>query len=413
MEPTLRPWEALTVSLPKPEQHDYGYVRGQRAVGCTREELLAVCARAPWSEIRYVWTPETEELVPPDQVPFLFPALERRTMNGGTVTLAVGGVFVLVAVAVIVASGFNQTALMIMLLMLGVPGFLCVVYGLVQILGNRRARRSWRKGEADRRYAIWLNSQRTTHTPAITACIVVVAVAQTASVLRGHSSIEAAGLVVSSVFQGQYWRLLTCTLLHGNVFHLWMNLTGLLSLGRLTEVFTARPFVSIVFLASALCGSIFSLFLPPDSTSIGASGGLMGLFGFLAVAAFRRREVFPAGFLRSIVWNIILIAGVGLAAFMFIDNGAHLGGLLCGIGLGVRLIKRGHRTFRMETGRAIHWVGLISLLVIGTGGAVAIAAIFDFTQLAAGAVILALLASVYAIARRGLFGIMKLETGDL
>ena len=60
--------------------------------------------------------------------------------------------------------------------------------------------------------------------------------------------------------------------LHANFMHIWMNGQALIGLGRMIESLTYRAYLTIVFLPSAVCGSIFSLLLMPNSTSVGASG---------------------------------------------------------------------------------------------------------------------------------------------
>src|SRR5688572_11834242 len=116
------------------------------------------------------------------------------------------------------------------------------------------------------------------YTAVVLACLIVVAGLQ---LIAGEKeSIQAAGLVKSAVRDGEVWRLFTCATLHANFLHIWMNGQALIGLGRMIESLTNRAYLAIVFLPSALCGSIFSLLLMPNSTSVGASGGLMGLVGF-------------------------------------------------------------------------------------------------------------------------------------
>jgi membrane associated rhomboid family serine protease len=65
------------------------------------------------------------------------------------------------------------------------------------------------------------------------------------------------------------------------------------------EFVASRYHLCLIFLLSALCGSFFSLFLLPNTTSAGASGGLMGLVGFLAMMGYRRKEKLPRGFFKQ------------------------------------------------------------------------------------------------------------------
>lgn len=200
------------------------------------------------------------------------------------------------------------------------------------------------------------------YTKAVLACLIVVAVLQ---LIEGdEESIQSAGLVKSAVWEGEAWRLLTCATLHVNFVHIWMNGQALLGLGRLTEALTDSAYLAIVFLPSAVCGSVFSLLLMPQSTSVGASGGLMGLVGFLAVLGYRRKEILPPGFFKSILLNICLIGVIGLVGFAIIDNAAHLGGLLAGVACGVAFIRRADGVSLKGVGKLVRGLGLASLLAI-------------------------------------------------
>jgi membrane associated rhomboid family serine protease len=199
-------------------------------------------------------------------------------------------------------------------------------------------------------------------TKAVLACLIVVAVLQL--IVGDKDSIQAAGLVKSAVWEGEIWRLFTCATLHVNFMHIWMNGQALIGLGRMIESLTHWAYLAIVFLPSALCGSIFSLLLMPNTTSVGASGGLMGLVGFLAVLGYRRKEILPSGFFKSILINICFIGVIGLVGFAVIDNAAHLGGLLAGVACGGILIKKDANVNLANVSRLVEGLGLASLLAI-------------------------------------------------
>jgi membrane associated rhomboid family serine protease len=196
----------------------------------------------------------------------------------------------------------------------------------------------------------------------ILACLIAVGICQ--PVFESKESIEAAGLVKGAVRQGEWWRLLTCATLHVNFMHIWMNGSALLGLGRLMESVASRYHLCLIFLLSALCGSLFSLLLLPNTNSAGASGGLMGLIGFLAVLGYRRRENLPRRFFKSIVISICFVAVIGLVGFAIIDNAAHVGGLIAGGICGVVMIKRDGQTIPIETSAAVKVFGAASLLAI-------------------------------------------------
>ncbi|MCL2611549.1 MAG: rhomboid family intramembrane serine protease, partial [Defluviitaleaceae bacterium] len=78
--------------------------------------------------------------------------------------------------------------------------------------------------------------------------------------------------------EGEVFRLLTATFLHGGIFHLGANMPLLYAFGkRIESLFGATTF-AIIYTASGLSGSIFSLFLS-NSIAVGASGAISGLLG--------------------------------------------------------------------------------------------------------------------------------------
>lgn len=153
-------------------------------------------------------------------------------------------------------------------------------------------------------------------------------------------AMEAAASLVKPVTldKGEYWRLLTYSVMHAGVIHIFFNSYATFVLGSLIESISNRAHVALVFILSAICGGVFSCFFMPEGSSVGASGGIMGMIGFLAVYGYKRKRQLPSDFLRSMVVNIILIAGIGIIGYGKIDNAAHFGGLLMGIIYGLLLI---------------------------------------------------------------------------
>src|SRR5579862_1135532 len=96
-------------------------------------------------------------------------------------------------------------------------------------------------------------------------------------------SIALAGLVKPAVKSGhQWWRLLTATYLHGSLWHFWGNMAALRGLGGTIESYDRRLRMPLVYLISALGGSVVTTIVL-SKTSVGASGGIMGLCGYLLV----------------------------------------------------------------------------------------------------------------------------------
>ena len=139
-----------------------------------------------------------------------------------------------------------------------------------------------------------------------------------------------AGFDKQAFLKGEYWRILTGDVIHSGVLHVGMNSYALYSFGRLIELLSNRAHVAIVFLLSAIGGSILSLIFLPDVPSVGASGGIVGLLSYLAVYAFRRRKFISPEFRKSLLVNIGFILIFGLVLFNKIDNYGHVGGLVTG-----------------------------------------------------------------------------------
>jgi membrane associated rhomboid family serine protease len=149
-------------------------------------------------------------------------------------------------------------------------------------------------------------------------------------------SILIAGFVKQAfLFDSQYWRILTGAVIHGSFLHVFMNGYAMYSFGKLVELLANRAHLAIVFLLSAIGGGLLSLFFLPEGISVGASGGIIGLIGYLVVYAFRRRQFISAEFRKSLLVNIGFILVFGFVLFGIIDNYGHIGGLVTGITYGL------------------------------------------------------------------------------
>jgi membrane associated rhomboid family serine protease len=128
----------------------------------------------------------------------------------------------------------------------------------------------------------------------------------------------------------EFWRWLTGAALHGGLLHYLMNSYAFYSFGSTFEILTSRFHVPVVFLLSAIGGSALSLIANPDGISVGASGGIIGLVGYLAVYSFKRRQFITGEFRRGMIFNIGFILFYGFVLAGTVDNFAHIGGLVTG-----------------------------------------------------------------------------------
>ena len=200
----------------------------------------------------------------------------------------------------------------------------------------------------------------TYYTVILIAAIGAVAAAQFATGL--DASILAAGFVKPAFIKGhEYWRILTGATTHGSVLHVVMNCYAFYSFGKIFEMLSNRAHLAIVFLLSAIGGGILSLIFQPDGVSVGASGGIVGLIGYLAVYAFRRRQFISPEFRKSLLINIGFILVYGLVLYQIIDNFGHIGGLITGAVYGFLQIPTDAHIDPREASPAVNSMGLAAL----------------------------------------------------
>lgn len=138
------------------------------------------------------------------------------------------------------------------------------------------------------------------------------------------------GAKVNPLIQrGEYYRLLTCTFLHGGIIHLGLNMYALYTLGPTIENIYGRWRYILVYIISGIASSILS-YLLSDSISIGASGAIFGLLGAYLIIAFKLKHQVGKNFVSNIISVIFvnLIIGFSVAN---VDNFGHIGGLIGGI----------------------------------------------------------------------------------
>lgn len=129
-----------------------------------------------------------------------------------------------------------------------------------------------------------------------------------------------------AVAGGQYYRLITAAFLHGGLLHLALNMFAIVVVGREIEAALGRVRFLVLYLASALGGSVcFYLFGSPEALALGASTATFGLFGALFVLA-RARQIDTGQIVMLIAFNLFLGAVVP-----GIDNLGHVGGLVTGV----------------------------------------------------------------------------------
>jgi len=168
---------------------------------------------------------------------------------------------------------------------------------------------------------------------------VIVSVAAWSS-SRGFDVYGALELDKQAVAHGEYWRLFTVTLVHAppdfGYLHLFFNMYALYISGPLVERLYGRAWFAIFYLLCAAGGSVGSFVFGGDVPSVGASGAIFGLFGVILAATRIHHPVLDRQG-RALVGQLGTLIVINLVigfASGFVDNAAHIGGLLTGMWLG-------------------------------------------------------------------------------
>jgi rhomboid protease GluP len=138
----------------------------------------------------------------------------------------------------------------------------------------------------------------------------------------------------------QPWRILTSNYVHIGIWHIFFNMWCLWDLGRVSEKIFGRWTYLLVYTCCGIAGSLASLWLHPMVVGAGASGAIFGLAGALITALYLGKLPYPGQALGGMMRSLLTFAGYNLvfgAVIPGIDNSAHIGGLLMGLGLGAVL----------------------------------------------------------------------------
>lgn len=324
----------------------WGWVdrKGRRVACGSFEELALAIVKDAGARVDLVWTPDAPGFVLPEEIPALHPALREARIRWAAWEIEEGkrqmmmfgaAVGVLMAwngfkPARIMASGSTGLALLLFLILGFIPWY----------QGHKRQKKAriWAAGEmaADApvlRFETWLSIQKSPATRLLLGLMALAGLVQVLVEIREplpRATFWMAGLTKSAGAATDWWRLLTAPFLHGHWIHWLMNASALAYLGKRVEVFARWPHLVLSFVISAWIGGEASARFT-QSTSIGASGGLMGLLGFLLVFESMHRRLVPESARRRLLAGVLLTAAIGIVFSRIIDNAAHAGGLVAGM----------------------------------------------------------------------------------
>jgi membrane associated rhomboid family serine protease len=390
---TGRPIWALPELFPRAPDANWGYNHrwhGLTAVA-SEVELVQLLRDDVNESIGLVWTPGQTNLEVPEAIPSLHEALKqsrsvaaRRQVDHAAGQLKFG---LLLFVGFQAYTGWEiyqaipDAGPLVLLRMLWdsmapVMGFLMLLMFFAMPWYDSRKRyhevKGWtvetmREAAELARFETWLEWQKIYATKVLMG---VIAFAGALQIISGKT--KAAALMLGDA---ERWRLLTAPLLHGHAVHFFMNALGLLYLGKRIEALARWPHVVMVFLFSAWLGGeaslLFSLAeVPPGAEpqyALGASGGIMGMLGFLLVFEWRHARLVPRSSRRRLLFALIATGVIGLVGIRFIDNAAHAGGLLAGMLYALIVFPRSESAMRPSASLSDKVAAAACFAVLGYG----------------------------------------------
>lgn len=141
----------------------------------------------------------------------------------------------------------------------------------------------------------------------------------------------------AEIWTGAWWKHLTSAFLHGGMLHIGMNGLMLWQLGQIFEVVWGRLVFLTVLLAAAWVGAATSWAFSAPIPTVGLSGGLFGLCGFLI--AVRKRDPIAAAvanrrFIHFLLAYSVVVLVLTQSGTLNISNSGHAGGFVAGFAIG-------------------------------------------------------------------------------
>lgn len=129
----------------------------------------------------------------------------------------------------------------------------------------------------------------------------------------------------------EWWRIITSMFFHGSIIHLFCNMYSLYVIGNELETVIGRWKYLVVYLLSGIISSLLSGVINGEYIySLGASGAIFGLMASLLYFGNHYRLYLSNIMTRQLVPIILINLAIGFS-LPYIDNWAHIGGLVGGL----------------------------------------------------------------------------------
>jgi membrane associated rhomboid family serine protease len=175
----------------------------------------------------------------------------------------------------------------------------------------------------------------------------------------GGDLVNAGAVSLRAINQGDWWVVITSAFLHLGVLHIAFNMYILWVFGPVIEQLYGHLEYLALYLLCALGGSVLTILVAPDSSAVGASGAIFGLFG-LAFVVSRRRHLLLGPQARGILsqaGGLLMLNLIITFVVPGISWTGHVGGLLVGALIGLMLVPSNVPTmggmWRAPDGRAL------------------------------------------------------------
>lgn len=119
---------------------------------------------------------------------------------------------------------------------------------------------------------------------------------------------------------GEWWRLILHMYLHAGIWHVLFNVLALLYAGKVVEKKMGSLPYLLTYHGIAIVNAILMCMIFRDSVSVGASAGIFGMIGIMAVLKWKKDAVcsenLKKGELRYIVFFSVLSLVLGWESFV-------------------------------------------------------------------------------------------------
>jgi rhomboid protease GluP len=181
----------------------------------------------------------------------------------------------------------------------------------------------------------------TRRSPVTVSLLVIIGVVFAFEVITGafnsdEAMVQMGAIVPGLMSRGEYWRLIAAMFLHGGWLHWATNSWALYQLGTLYEtLFGSKRFATIYFASGVIASMASSLY--QHGPAVGASGAIFGILGAFIFSLLRSPQYRHQRWTKSLVNQIVfwIVVNIAVGFYLpFIDNVAHIAGLIAGLLLG-------------------------------------------------------------------------------